>query len=139
MTQRMIAMCLATLFTGVSALADDIQINVYTALAPNATSGSPSFGPWASNAIYALEHNLPAYGTPGTPALFSETTHLAPSSPMSSGTEVPSRYLSMEELVSPTSAFPNSISRLRAVTLTILWGLPTSAATRTATVTLGAF
>jgi hypothetical protein len=72
LAQRMVVVFLAALFTGGSALADPIQIDVYTALAPNGYG--PSFGSWASNAVYALENGLSAYGTPGTPAYFSETT-----------------------------------------------------------------
>jgi hypothetical protein len=61
----------------VPALADGIQIHVYTALAPNAF-GSPSYGEWVTNDIYALQHGLTAYGTPGTPAYFEEVSAVDP-------------------------------------------------------------
>jgi X-X-X-Leu-X-X-Gly heptad repeat protein len=62
----------ALLLTGMCALAEPFTINVYTTLAPSAY-GSPSYGAWAANGIYALENGLPAFGTPGTPAYFYET------------------------------------------------------------------
>jgi len=54
------------------ALAEPFTINVYTTVAPSAY-GSPSYGAWAANGIYALENGLPAFGSPGTPAYFYET------------------------------------------------------------------
>jgi hypothetical protein len=62
----------ALLLTGMCALAEPFTINVYTTLEPSAY-GSPSYGAWAANGIYALENGLPASGTPGTPAYFYET------------------------------------------------------------------
>lgn len=52
-------------------------IHVYTALAPNAY-GSPSYAQWVDNAIYALQNDLSAYGTPGAPTYFEETSGPTP-------------------------------------------------------------
>jgi hypothetical protein len=62
---------------GIPALASGIEINVYTALAPNAF-GSPSYNQWRDNAIYALEHGLDSYGTPGTPSYYEKAQGITP-------------------------------------------------------------
>lgn len=62
---------------GIPAFADGIQIDVYTALAPNAY-GSPSYSEWRDNAIYALENGLDSYGTPGTPSYFQKSQGITP-------------------------------------------------------------
>jgi len=59
--------------TGRPASADTITMTIVAAEAPNAF-GSPSYSAWAANAIYAAEHGLSSYGTPGTPSYYQEVT-----------------------------------------------------------------
>lgn len=67
---RRLSLCLTAcgLATG-AAMGSDPTISVTPASAPNAF-GSPSWAGWVSNAVYAIENGLPAYGTPGTPEYY---------------------------------------------------------------------
>jgi hypothetical protein len=51
---------------------------VYPSIAPNPFL-SPSWNQYAQNAVYAIEHGLSSYGTPGTPAYYQrQTTAITP-------------------------------------------------------------
>lgn len=56
------------------ASADGIKIKVYPSLAPNAF-GSPSWGPWVQNAVYAIDNKLHAYGDPTQPTYYRISPH----------------------------------------------------------------
>ena len=74
------ALLLGLAFAGLASansIGSSIEINVYTALAPNAF-GSPSYNEWRDNAIYALEHGLDSYGTPGTPSYYQKAAGITP-------------------------------------------------------------
>ena len=78
---KSIAMC-ALRLAGVLLLAAALcpaapVFQVFPALAPNAY-GSPSYDGWVSNAIYALEHGLTSYGTPGMPTYYSQASSSIP-------------------------------------------------------------
>jgi hypothetical protein len=62
---------------GIPAFASGIEIDVYTTLTPNSL-GSPSYSAWRDNAIYALEHGLDSYGTPGTPSYYQKAQGITP-------------------------------------------------------------
>jgi len=46
-------------------------VGVFPTLAPNAYS-SPNWNAWQSNAVYALEHGLTAYGDPSSPSYYRQ-------------------------------------------------------------------
>jgi hypothetical protein len=72
MKLRLFALVLGILLLPAVAYADP-TIMVAPTIAPN-TFGSPSFPGWQSNAISALQAGVPAFGTPGTPTYYSQTT-----------------------------------------------------------------
>jgi hypothetical protein len=60
---------LIALMLAVTVQASEIEIHVFTALAPNAY-GSPSFGQWQSNAVAAMANGATSYGDPTKPTYF---------------------------------------------------------------------
>jgi MYXO-CTERM domain-containing protein len=48
------------------------MINVYPSVAPNATSGSPSWVPYQTNAMFALTSGASSAGIPNTPGYYSQ-------------------------------------------------------------------
>jgi len=69
LVKRILVLSLLVVFMGMAgaaAYADAPTITVIPSVAPNQTSGSPSWATYESNALYALENGLSSYGTPGT-------------------------------------------------------------------------
>jgi hypothetical protein len=65
----------ATAALSAAGAAHAITITVTPTLAPNAF-GSPSFGPWATNAFNALYAGQTSAGTPGTPTYFQAQSNV---------------------------------------------------------------
>lgn len=55
--------------------ATGIDVNVFTALAPNAY-GSPSFAGWQANAVTSMENGGASQGTAGTPTYFETVSNI---------------------------------------------------------------
>jgi hypothetical protein len=68
--------CLAALAVAPAAAAS-IAIRVLPSVSPDAYY-SPSFPEYVSNAMYAIRFGLTAYGTPGTPAYYQQTSVITP-------------------------------------------------------------
>jgi hypothetical protein len=58
-----------------SVLASTVGITVSPSVGPNGW-GSANFPPYAANAVYALEHGLTSYGTPGTPSYYQQESNI---------------------------------------------------------------
>ena len=83
-TQRRAILIICLVALAVAPAMADITISVLPSLAPNAY-GSPSYADWVSNAIYAIENGLSAYGTPGTPSYYQQDSSVSPSQMMVTG------------------------------------------------------
>jgi len=98
MFHRLLALLGFLSLFAVSARAEGIVISVYPSVAPN-RYGSPSYGPYVSNAIDALSSGLSAYGDMNYPSYYAQQT-LIPISQM-----VVTGFPSWDGLADPGTVF----------------------------------
>jgi hypothetical protein len=93
------ALCLAA---GATAPARaDVTITVTPSVAPNAF-GSPSYGTYVSNAVYALENGLSSYGDPNSPSYYQALSNGAQ---ITAGQNLVSGFSSWDGTADPGTVF----------------------------------
>jgi hypothetical protein len=81
MLKKLLVPMAASLFAATLAFGEGISVEVIPSLAPNAF-GSPSWNGYVSNALYALEHGLAAYGDPSLPTYYSAESNFRNTEPL---------------------------------------------------------
>jgi hypothetical protein len=100
MKRFMIVLCVVALASGIASTSmASVTIEVIPSLAPNGW-GSPSFAGYESNAVYAIEHGLSAYGDPTSPTYYQAAPSVLPIS-----ANIVTGFASWLGQANPTGAF----------------------------------